>query len=60
MTTTTTEAVCPECEGAVTLPADPMVGEVLPCPSCGAELELAAIDPPALQPAPEVEEDWGE
>ena len=57
---TITKAVCPECEGPVTLPADAMIGEIVPCSGCGAELEVATVDPPALQLAPEVEEDWGE
>lgn len=58
--TTTTQPLCPECEGPVTLPPDAMVGEIVPCAGCGAELEVAAVDPPSLKLAPEVEEDWGE
>ena len=30
------------------------------CPDCGTELEVTALDPPALAEAPETEEDWGE
>ena len=58
--TTTTTAPCPECEGNVELPADAMVGEIVPCAGCGAELEVASLEPAALKLAPEVEEDWGE
>lgn len=58
--TATTDSLCPECEGPVSVPADAMVGEIVPCAGCGAELEVAAVDPVELQLAPEVEEDWGE
>lgn len=50
---------CPECGGAV--PAERVErGEILPCPDCGAELEVRELDPLTLELAPEVEEDWGE
>ena len=39
---------------------DTVVGELLECPDCGTELEVTALDPPALAEAPEAEEDWGE
>jgi alpha-aminoadipate/glutamate carrier protein LysW len=51
--------VCPECEGPLAL-ADPMEGEIVPCPSCGADLEVVELDPIRLALAPEEEEDWGE
>ncbi len=53
------EAVCPECEGSLDL-QDPLVGEIVPCPYCGAELEVRALDPLRLELAPMEEEDWGE
>ncbi len=53
------ESLCPECEGSLVLD-DPMVGEILPCPYCGVDLEVIALDPLQLDVAPEVEEDWGE
>ena len=53
------EALCPECEGPVTL-RDPLQGEIVPCPACGADLELVALEPPTLALAPMEEEDWGE
>ncbi|MCZ6833994.1 MAG: lysine biosynthesis protein LysW [Acidobacteria bacterium] len=34
--------------------------EILPCPDCGAELEVTCIDPLTLAMAPQEEEDWGE
>jgi alpha-aminoadipate/glutamate carrier protein LysW len=53
------ETVCPECEGTLAL-QDPMAGEILPCPYCGADLEVISLDPIRLDLAPEEEEDWGE
>ncbi|MBA3945525.1 MAG: NAD-dependent isocitrate dehydrogenase [Herpetosiphonaceae bacterium] len=51
---------CPECEATLTLPADLIEGEIVPCPDCGAELEVTSTSPVQLQLAPMVEEDWGE
>lgn len=51
---------CPECEAALDLPADLIQGEIVPCPDCGAELEVVNTSPVELQLAPMVEEDWGE
>jgi alpha-aminoadipate carrier protein LysW len=51
--------VCPECEGPLAL-QDPLVGEIMPCPHCGAELEVISLEPLRLELAPEEEEDWGE
>lgn len=53
-------AKCPECEGDVNLAAGVEKGEIVPCPECGAELEVAEQDPIQLRVAPEEEEDWGE
>jgi alpha-aminoadipate carrier protein LysW len=53
------QASCPECEGAIVL-RDPIQGEIVPCPSCGADLEVIDLDPLRLVLAPEEEEDWGE
>lgn len=60
MTATTTIANCPVCDAAVNLPADLLLGEIVPCDDCGAELEVTSLDPLALGEAPEVQEDWGE
>ena len=54
------QATCPECGADITLPADVMQHELLPCPDCGTELELVSLNPVVLERAPEVEEDWGE
>jgi alpha-aminoadipate carrier protein LysW len=52
--------VCPECGGNVAIPANAMQHELIPCPDCGAELEIVTLNPVALELAPEVQEDWGE
>ena len=58
---TETVAACPECEAALTPPSDAMLGEILACDDCGAELEVLAVEPGlSLGLAPEVQEDWGE
>jgi alpha-aminoadipate carrier protein LysW len=54
-----TMATCPECGGTITATSVER-GEILPCPDCGAELEVREIDPLVLELAPEVREDWGE
>jgi alpha-aminoadipate carrier protein LysW len=50
---------CIDC-GATLAFANPIVGEIVDCPDCGLELEVRGLDPIAIQPAPEVAEDWGE
>lgn len=57
---TTQTALCPECGGSLTPPSDALVGELIACDDCSAELEITALDPIALELAPEVQEDWGE
>ncbi len=51
---------CPECEATLNLQNDLIEGEIVPCPDCGAELEVVNTSPVQLQLAPLVEEDWGE
>jgi len=51
---------CPECGAELALNADLIEGEIIPCPDCGVELEVVAVEPLELAPAPTVEEDWGE
>ena len=60
MQDTKTTPTCPLCDSKVQLPADAMLGEVLSCDDCGAELEVKGLDPVELAEAPEVAEDWGE
>lgn len=52
-------AQCPECEATVNLQGL-LVGEILYCPDCNAELEVLNVEPPQVALAPRVEEDWGE
>lgn len=51
---------CPECEADVEVQDDAVIGEIVPCGECGAELEITSTEPLQLQLAPEIEEDWGE
>ena len=53
-------ALCPECGAQVAVAAGVLLGEILPCGECLAELEVLSLEPPSLSLAPEVEEDWGE
>jgi alpha-aminoadipate carrier protein LysW len=52
-------AHCPECEAEIAVQGL-MVGEIIYCPDCNAELEVLRLEPPAVDLAPQVEEDWGE
>jgi len=52
--------ICPECCAEITLDYDVVVGEIITCPECGAELEVISVDPLEFALAPEEEEDWGE
>jgi alpha-aminoadipate carrier protein LysW len=54
------DAECPECAGIIALAANVEVGEIVSCPDCGCKLEVTVVNPPAVQKAPEVQEDWGE
>ena len=59
----TTDAIapCPECGAGVRFPGDVMLGEILACDDCAAELEVLAAEPRvSLGLAPEIQEDWGE
>ena len=60
MSANTMLAECPECGADITLAQDAIVHEIVICPDCGMELEVVNLDPPAVAPAPEEEEDWGE
>jgi len=51
--------VCPLCEGEIEM-EDVEEGEIVECEECGAELEVASLDPPRLSEAPQEEEDWGQ
>ena len=52
-------ATCPECEAEINL-SNVLRGEIVPCPDCGADLEVVSVDPIVLELAPMEQEDWGE
>ena len=54
------DAECPECAGAVKLKEGAEQGEIMSFPYFWARLEIVSVNPPKVQPAPKVEEDWGE
>jgi alpha-aminoadipate carrier protein LysW len=49
-------AHCPDCGGEVRLTGRLLIGEVLGCGTCGAQLEVANVDPIALEPLAKVDE----
>ncbi len=60
MMATMTMMECPVCGGEVGMSPDTVVNELLDCGECASELEVVSLDPPKLEEAPEVAEDWGE
>lgn len=50
---------CPECAAPIAVRPE-MLGELVDCDECSAELEAVALDPVRFAVAPEMEEDWGE
>lgn len=59
-TAPSTTVECPECAKANRVAPNVLVGEILDCADCGAELEVRSTAPLRVELAPEVEEDWGE
>ena len=56
---------CPECDASLSVPDDADAGEIISCPDCGADYELAGGGGGggsgfSLKPAEKVGEDWGE
>ena len=51
---------CPVCGGALEVPSDVIVGELIDCADCGAELEVTVLHPVTVTEAPMTAEDWGE
>ncbi|KEJ92241.1 lysine biosynthesis protein LysW [Synergistes jonesii] len=51
---------CVVCEADVSLPENCCEGELVVCQDCGTELEVVSLEPPAVEEAPQVQEDWGE
>ncbi|MBO6513071.1 MAG: lysine biosynthesis protein LysW [Phycisphaerales bacterium] len=58
--TATIESTCPECEASINFSSRPLMGQIVHCTDCSAELEVVDREPITLELAPEVEEDWGE
>lgn len=50
-------ATCAACGGDFRLTGRLMIGEVFQCESCRAQLEVADLDPPVLEPLAKIEED---
>lgn len=55
-------AKCPSCDAQVIVPNDVVNGEIVGCPDCGAEYEVALTGNGEIKLKPsEIEgEDWGE
>jgi alpha-aminoadipate carrier protein LysW len=53
-------AECPVCGAEIICVEGTVIGELISCPECGADLEVLNIDPFELAEAPQEEEDWGE
>ena len=53
---------CQECGADISVPADAVVGEIVTCPDCGGDFEIASKtqDTLGLKPAETVGEDWGQ
>ena len=56
------EAKCLECEAPVRIESDAVVGEIVTCPDCGADYEVASLEngTVTIKKAESVKEDWGE
>lgn len=52
-------AQCPECEAGISLQGL-LIGEIIYCTDCSAELEVLNLEKPQVALAPQIEEDWGE
>lgn len=56
------EAKCLECDAELNVSDDVVIGEIISCPDCGADYEIASLGNGAvtLKVAESVKEDWGE
>ena len=50
-------ATCPRCEGGFGLKGRLMIGEVFDCPHCGAPLEIAELEPLAIEPFARIDDE---
>lgn len=53
---------CPSCYYEIEVDDNVILGEILECPDCAAELEVVKIEKNSVQldMAEEVDDDWGE
>ncbi len=53
---------CPKCDAKIKVPDDASIGEIVSCPDCGEDFEIASKngDICELKNAEKVGEDWGE
>ena len=53
---------CKECDKELNVPNDAVKGEIVTCPDCGSDFEIASVNSKKveLKPAEKVGEDWGE
>lgn len=53
---------CNECDKELNVADDSVKGEIVTCPDCGSDYEIASIENNNVQlkPAEKVGEDWGE
>jgi alpha-aminoadipate/glutamate carrier protein LysW len=56
------EAKCLECDANVNVEDDSIVGEIITCPDCGTDYEVASLGngTVSIKLAESVKEDWGE
>lgn len=57
-----TNTNCPECDSSLKIEDDAIVGEIVSCPDCGADYEVASLEngTVTIKAAESVKEDWGE
>lgn len=53
---------CPECDAILSIQDDASIGEIISCPDCGSDFEIAKKDGSSieLKQAETIGEDWGE
>ena len=56
------EAKCLECDASFKIEDDAVIGEIVSCPDCGADYEVASLEngTVTVKAAESVKEDWGE
>lgn len=56
----TSLATCPACGVQVRLAGRPLIGEVVGCGACGAQLEVVSLAPPTLEPLARIDEGFAD